>query len=299
MQLGSLCRNSSPAWCGRHFSAFSVKDENGVGKTIFKYTLPFSEAQDAILVEKLGLSAEERSTYYQTLVQGIRRHIAITNKLKDSGTRSILFCESVEQEADTETGRNNIYIQTCGVQPIQQVLLRDKINLLTLLDVFIRLTIIVRDIGQANVHHRAISMDEVFIDDEGKIRLGGFHNGSSPEHEQIIPYLPDAPRHLPAQLLQGMSGSVAEDMQTVSMMLFNILAGLPWDTQWSRLPTISPAYAPEGLEQILMFGMKCTDNECNRFRRLLLDYRKQISKTMLSTLQVPIVTPYSKIYNYG
>lgn len=95
MQLSGVCNNNAPAWIGKHAAAFSFINDAGIQKTVFRYTLPFSEEQDAILVYKYGMSPEQRASYYQTLVQGIQRNIEITRLLKNSGVNSILTFDSV------------------------------------------------------------------------------------------------------------------------------------------------------------------------------------------------------------
>lgn len=300
MQLSGVCDNSALAWIGKYAAAYSYQNEAGIQKTILRYTLPFSEEQDAILVYKHKMTPEQRASYYQTLVQGIQRNIAITRLLKNNGVNSILTFDAVEQEREPETGRNNIYIQTEAVQPIWNVLFQREVNILTLLDVFIRLSIIVRDISTdpSSVHHRGICMDEIYLTVDKKIRLGGFYYATAPGYSQAVPYLPDQATHLPPALIDGDVGSAGTDMQTLARMLFNILSGLPWDTQWPELPRIAPAFAPEGLAEILMHGMACTDAECNRFRRRLLDFRKYLSKTALASFMVPVYEPFRKEYSY-
>lgn len=300
MQLSSVCSPSTLGWQSRQADVFSFSDENGVPKTVFRYALPFHKTQDAILVYRYNLSAEERAMYYQTLVQGIQRTVAITRSLKANNVKSILTFDAVEQESDPATGQNQIYIQTEAVKPICQVLFQKEINILTLLDVFIRLSIIVRDISADPilVQHRGICMDEIYMSADNKILMGGFYHAVSPGYPDIIPYLPDEPSHFPVELKQGAVGDAGTDMQTLARMLFNYLSGLPWDTQWPEAPRVAPAFAPEGLPEILLFGMSCTDEQCNQFRRRLLDYRKNLSKTALATLMVPVCEPYRKEYIY-
>lgn len=301
MQLSAICKQTPSAWNGRYAEAFLFTDNTGKEKTIFRYTIPFTSEQAAIFQFKYSLTAETRIQFYRTLVQGIQRHIAITNLLKSHRVSSILSCEAVEQEGDPETGRNCIFIQTEAVRPILQVLFDKKINILTLLDVFIRLSIIVRDIGKSpwSVSHRGINMEEVYLNADGMILLGGFFHATTPELNQQIPYPPDGLKHLPSTLCNGGNGSNSTDMQTIARLLYNFLSGLPWDTEWTETPRVTPAYAPEELAQIIHFGMNCSDAQCNRFRRLLLNYRKKISKTPLATLMIPVHTPYSKEFIYG
>ena len=300
MQHSELCTQTSPVWREKYADVFAIQDSDGCNKTVFRYEIPFRAPKDAIIQKKHALSAQDRVKYYQSLAQSVHRHVEICNLLKAKGTPSVLLCEAVTQETDSETGNSQIFIQTESVMPIQEVLFKDGINILTLLDVFIRLSVIVRDLSREDcgVSHRGISMDHIYINKENKIVLGGFYYATAPEFAEILPYLPDHPRHLPLTLLQGATGSAGTDMQTLARLLCNFLSGLPWDTQWPVTPRVAPAYAPEGLAEILWFGMNCEDADCNMFRRQLLNYRKELSKTEQAKLIVPIHTPLKKQYAY-
>lgn len=300
VQLSTICKQGVPAWHNKYADVFFFIDDAGNEKTVFRYTIPFVPEQDAILQFKYKMTSDARIRFYQGIVQGIQRHIAVTNILRSNRVPSILPCEGVEQETDGDTGRNCIFIQTEAVKPILSELFQDEINILTLLDVFIRLTIIVRDIGKSpwSVSHRGISMDEVYVNAEGKILVSGFFYAVTSELAQQIPYPPDRPGHLPPQLLNGKNAGTGADMQTVARLLYNFLSGLPWETQWPETPKVAPAYVPEELAHIVKFGMSCTDTQCNRFRRLLLNYRKKVSKTPLATLMIPVHKPFSKQFIY-
>lgn len=300
MALSDMCAQCSPAWRNQYADAFMVKDDSGQNKTVFRFAVPYNEENDAILQKRFHLAAETRRQYYQSLVQGIQRSIKITNALKIENVPSILCYEVVEQENNSKSGQNFIYIQTQAVRPIMQVLFDGDIGILTLLDIFIRLSIIVRDIGKEpwSVSHRGISMDEIYVNQENKILLGGFYYSCSAELMQPMPYLPDAPKHFPQDLVQGGAGDRGTDIQTLCLLLYNILSGLPWDTEWANIPRVAPAFAADGLERILIDGMTCTDADCNYFRRRLLNYRKDISRTALASTTVPVVRSDRKEYRY-
>lgn len=300
MSLSNLCTQNSYTWHSKYADVFLVRDENQITKTIFRYALPFAEDQDAVLQEKYSLTAEDRIRYYQNLVQGIQRNRLITGHLINNHVPSILRCELIEQEQDLKTGQNVIFIQTEEVKPIEQVLFNKEINILTLLDIFIRLQIIVRDIAKSPccVSHRCISLDEVYMNADGKILLSGFCNSISPGASEIIPYLPDQAKHIPAELIRGAKGDAGTDMQTLTRMLYNILSGLPWNTQWKNQMRIAPAFAPPGLTDILVFGLTCTEADCNYYRRRLLNFRKDLSKTKFASMMIPISNPYRKQFIY-
>lgn len=300
MSLSNLCNQNSCVWHSKSADVFLVKDENQITKTIFRYSIPFADDQDAILQEKFSLTAEDRIRYYQNLVQGIQRNRLITGQLISNQVPSILKCELIEQAQDQKSGQNRIFIQTEAVKPIEQVLLKEEINILTLLDIFIRLQIIVRDIAKSPccVSHRGISLNEVYLNADGKILLSGFYYATSPGTPEIIPYLPDQAKHLPAELLRGAKGDAGTDMQTLTRMLYNILSGLPWYTQWKNQMRIAPAFAPPDLTDILIFGLTCSEEDCNYYRRRLLNFRKDLSRTELATMMIPISNPLRKRFIY-
>lgn len=299
MALSIYCEQSPPAWRGKYADGFLIYDK-AVKKTVFRYSIPYEDDRDAILQTSYSLTSEDRLKYYQSLVQGIQRNKAITGLLKANQVPSILGCELIEQEKDQKTGRNCIYLLTEEVRPIEQVFFVSEINLLTLLDIFIRLQIIIRDIAKAPhcVTHHGISLDEVYFNADGKILLGGFYYATSPKVPGTIPFLPDYPKHLSTDLTPGANDHAGRDMQQLTKMLYNILSGLPWDTQWDTLPRVAPAFAPNELADILMVGLNCTEADCNYFRRRLLNFRKDISKTELSTMMVPICKPIRKEFVY-
>lgn len=299
MALSPYCDQAPPIWSGKYADGYLVQI-NDVTKTIFRYAIPFEDEKDAVLKANYSLTSDERYRYYQSLVQGIQRNKNISGLLRANHVPSILSCELVEQERDPRSGCNRIYVLTEEVRPIQMVLFENEINILTLLDVFIRLQIIVRDIAKTPhcVTHRGISLDEVYINAEGKILLGGFYYAASPSVPGITPYLPDHPQYFPSGLQQGAIGNAGTDMQRLAIILYNILSGLPWDTQWPSIPKVAPAYAPKELAEILFFGLRCTESDCNYFRRCLLNFRKDISKTQLSSLTIPICKPIRKEFAF-
>ena len=300
MSLSNLCAQNTSAWHSKYADVFLVSDEKQTAKTIFRYAIPFADEKDAILQKRFSLTAEDRIRYYQNLVQGIQRNRLITGQLISNHVPSILKCELIEQEQDQKTGQNIIFIQTEAVKPIEQVLFDKEINILTLLDIFIRLQIIVRDISKSPccVSHRGIALDEVYLNADGKILLSGFYNSTSPGTPEIIPYLPDQAKHIPAELIRGAKGDAGTDMQTLTRMLYNILSGLPWNTQWKSQMRIAPAFAPPGLTDILVYGLTCTEADCNYYRRRLLNFRKDLCKTEFAAMMIPISSPYRKQFIY-
>lgn len=294
LQFQDICTKEHFAWQSDYYTAYRYTDDKP--KTVFKYDIPYSEEKELLWMSRYQIPATERMQYYRNLALSIHQNVAITQLLCSNGIPSILAIEDVSQDTNTETGCSSIYLQTAEVYPILDKLFGISINLITLLDVFIRLSVIVRDIAKppCKVTHRGISMNEVYINAENKILLGGFYYAEHPGSAFPPSYLPEHTGHLPQKLSEGGSNSPALDMQTLSQILYNFCSGLPWDTAWPSPPRIVPEFAPDELAEVLDFGMHCTDNDCNTFRRGLLDCRKRLSKTSAASVSIPVRQPNLK-----
>ena len=309
MEVHELCVAENLAWCGQHYDAYWIKSENEPTQTVFQYDIPFKPKEEAIHFSRYGISQSERTAYYSQLARCIGRQFDIMKLLKSQKIPSILTFRFIHKEENPETGISSIYFRTEEVNPIMDKLFREQINLLTLMDVFIRLSVIIRDISKSPccLSHRGINMDEVYLTADNKILLGGFYYAvtlennpllASEDYNKPLPYLPEQGQYLPKPLLNGEHGSAGTDMQTICRIMFNLCSGLPWDTAWTGTPNVAPDYIPEELIQVLNFGMTCTDADCNTFRRRLLDCRKALSKTEAAQIFIPVRKPLLKEFSY-
>lgn len=292
--------SAAPAWKGAFHSAYRIENETGHKMTMFQYDIPLPTEQEAVTFARFGIEPEVRGEYYQQVAKCVHRNVSISNLLRSNSVPSILTFEKVSQERNPKTGTTSIRLYSQEVWPIMDKLFQDEIPLLTLLDVFIRLSVIVRDMAKppCEVSHRGISMDNVYLTADNKILLGGFYFSTAPSAPEISPYFHDKDRHLPPSLRNGASGSAATDMQTLSRILYNFCSGLPWDSEWASTPNIFPEYAPDALAQVIRFGMNCSVADCNIFRRKLLDCRKALSKTDAAQIYVPVSTPLRDQFMY-
>lgn len=299
MGLREICVEENKMWSDCYGTAYRFRNGN-VKKTVFCCDIPLLFEEESEMMARMKISEENHGKFYHAIAQGIQRHIASTNLLKMTNIPSILFSDKIYQEKDPKTARTSIYLVTEEVRPILDTLLKDRINLISLLDIFIRLSIIIRDITkpQCLIAHRGISLDYVYVNEQKKILLGGFFYAAIPGQGEALPYLPGHGTHLPSVLRNGAVGSPALDMQSLSLILYNLCSGLPWNTEWPALPMVAPEYAPEELAQVLRFGMTCSDDQCNKFRRELLNCRKTLSKTPSADIMVPIRKALLKEYRY-
>lgn len=291
-----LVSGRDPEWSDFFADAFSVQAEEETAKTLFRYQIPFPEEKEAIYFAKCGVPESKRKDYYKNMLGCVQRHIAICQHLKEQGVSSILYPEQITQE---KAGNSNyIFIQTQSVRPILPALFGGaQIGILTLLDVFIRLSVVARDLSQAGVSHRGFRLDEVYLTPDERIVVGGLYYATGPKQASIIPYMPGQSRPLPKELLSG-QGSQALDMRTLAMILYNLGVGVPWDTQWPKQSRIAPSLMPKEVIPVIQFGLNCKEEECNAFRRKLLDCRKAISKTDSGHWQIPIRHRMENIYTY-
>lgn len=310
MDFFTICTSDNLAWRSYYYDAFFYTSEKGEKKTIFRYDIPFPKEDEAIRFEQYGIPSDKRLWYYDHLARCIKRQYDISCLLNRNAVPSILtYHSSSTSQRDENTDINHLYFVSHEVRPIMDTLFKDRINLLTLLDVFIRLSVIIRDISKPPccLSHRGISMDEIYLTPDNKILLGGFYYAATAyqgdgllvgDFDKPLPYLPEQGMYFPPSLIAGGPGSAATDMQTISRIMFNFCSGLPWDTQWPSVPNIAPSYIPEELIQVLIFGMNCTDADCNAFRRKLLDCRKALSKTEAAQISIPIRKPLLKQFAY-
>lgn len=287
-------------WASRHTEAFGYTDDQRGKRTIIRYRLPFTVEQEQVLMQQYGIHKSNRMNYYQTLAFCVDRNVELSKMLHAARVASILSFSQVEQTRDDD-GIAYILLETEDVEPITQKLLHGSVTAQTILDIIMRLSIILRDISKEPHHviHRGLDLDEVYINADQKILLGGFYYAKANEFDSFQPYLPDHPANIPAELLRGDVGCPGADIQMLSRIAWNLFSGLPWNAQHSDMPLIYPEYAPEALVKVLRTGLACKDSsECNVFRRQLMDCRKALSKSDFASKLIPIAQPDKATYQF-
>lgn len=242
---------------------------------------------------KYGMAPSERISFYENLLTGIQHQIEIVNYLLSQNVPSILAYTDVQQHQEDST--TYIYLETEDVLPIRQKLMAGEINVITLLDIIIRLCVILRDINseKVSVSHRGLDLDHVFINADNKILLSGFCYSHGPKTEkmslhQFPEYLPMEPPHLTPELKKGGYGSYGSDMQVLAKMAWNLFSGDPYDATLQEGRMVFPEYATDDIVAALSLGLSGKDEVCNLFRRKLLECRKQLNLTEYSTLSIPV-----------
>lgn len=287
---------SEPIWHTKYAAAY-LED----GKMTIRYRFPYSRQREASLLGAHHLLPNDRYAYYETLSAMIERHFAISRYLEAEGVPSIITYENAYQK---QTDDGIIYI--CGVlsepvTPITQALLSSDCNALTVLDIFLRLAHILRDISKTPISPvlRYLDMDDVYLTSQNKILLGGFFYAAGEELTPPPAYLPDSAQIIPSTIRNGTIGNIGTDMQILAQIAWNLFSGLPWDsahTPQSR--QIPPQYAPPELLRVLETGLEGDPKNFNSFRKQLLQCRKELAKTDFAQTVIPMRLPLRKEYAF-
>lgn len=270
------------------------------GKMVIQYQFPFSRQREADLLGSYNLAPNMRLNYYQTLSTMAERNFVVADYLKSQEVPSILTFETVYQQQEGSTICINA-IPEEPVTPITTFLFATDCNALTALDVFLRLTHILRDINKTPISPvlRYLDMDDVYLTQDNKIKLGGFYYAAADGLADPPPFLPDAAPVIPERIMSGEKGDIGTDMQALSMIAWNVFSGLPWDCKHTATSKrIAPTYAPDQLLRILEMGLNGNPEDFTAFRKLMLQCRKELAKTDFATLVIPMKRMEKKIYHF-
>lgn len=270
------------------------------GKMIIKYQFPYSRDREAMLLGTYNLTPNMRLPYYLALSSAVERNIIIADYLKSQQVQSILTFETVYQQQEG-TAISIYAVPEEPVTPITASLFAADCNALTALDVFLRLTHILRDINKTPISPvlRYLDMDDVYLTQDNKIKLGGFFYTAADGLEDPPEFLPDAAPIIPNSILSGNKGDIGTDMQTLCTIAWNLFSGLPWDCKHTAISKrIAPAYAPEQLLYTLEMGLNGKQEDFTTFRKLLLQCRKELAKTDFANLVIPINRIEKKTYHF-
>ena len=291
MSLASFCIPQNFAWQEEACSVYHYDKETLSGivdRTIFHYRIPFAPEVEAVYLAKYGLDARELLGFYQNLVRCIQRNVDVTNHLKTHDVNSILTFSEVEQVRD-DNGVIHIYLETDMVYPtLHHQLGSTEISAITVIDIIYRLSIIFRDISKFGVIHRGLDLRKVYLTADNKIMLGGFYYAAFPGMKNLTDYMPHTPPYLPKNLRHGGVGSQSSDIQSLSVFAWNLFSGGAYDLGFDPAYLVRPEYAPKPIVDTLLLGIRCKDDECNAFRRQLLNTRKELSKTDFAEQKLPL-----------
>lgn len=260
-----------------------------VAETVFCYTDPFDSIKQQVFALQYGVGQETLGDYCKNVIRCVERHVSVTAELhKNNEALSVLYSRRNTSEVN-ESGRAfQISVTTEYVEPILEKLFSKTADLITLLEVMIRLSTILRDVAKVGFVHRGLDMREVYLTADGKIRLGGFYYATGNNYKESISYLPECPPYLKSIFRDGEAVHPCKDIRCAATILYNLLSGLPWDTQWNGVPTIRPEYAPDCVLPALEAGLTATEEDFGQFRKKLLECRKILCQAGDTTM-IPIV----------
>lgn len=295
MRLQDVCTEKNFAYDTPYGKAYHYLNSANVCKTVFRYEIPFSLENELSMLARYNWPNSARLQFYKNLILCIQRQVAVSKHLSTLGVQSILTYSKVEKEKG-QNGSSAIYLETEQVWPLQLRLTEDGCSYRNLLDIISRLAVILRDINKApaNVTHRGLDLQEVYINANGWVLLGGFYYADCDELGAYPDYLPERPPHIPEDLTNGGPGSHKTDIQTLSKIAWNLFSGLPYNAEWATKRMPVPQYALPELIEILLIGLAGEDEICNVFRRKLNDHRKQVAKTD-NDINILSVAPRLKI----
>lgn len=265
---------------------------------MLRYRFPFSENREASLLYHYDLSPGERTAYYSTLAQAVERNISISNYLTTQGVGSILPFSDIKQQKESN-GVVCIYATTPQtIHPVSQALLYGKTSAMDVLDLFLRLATIIRDIHKTpyQISHRCLDMDDIFITEDKRILLSGFYYSTSPILPAPPAFLPDHPS------IGDLYQDTGEwnDLRQLCRIAFNVFSGLCWDAQYlENSPQIEPFYAPTPLAQLLLATVHAKDGQPQTFRKALLQCRKDLAKASFAKSTMELPTPLKATFRYN
>lgn len=295
MTLREAIRNGPPSWTSDMAYGYHYTNDEGEEKTILHYQIPFDPEREAIFFARYGLTEADRGQFYQRYLVAIERQIRISECLQEAEIPSILTFSKVEQVRDND-GTTHILLETESVWPVTERLFNPSVSVVTALEVFIRLSYILRDISKARVVHRGLDLREVYLSKENKILLGGFYYADGPGISSTAAYLPQRPVNLPKMFLSNVSGGQGQDIQTLAIIIWNVFCGVPYDARLSKNHLVYPEYATDYLVNALLLGLKGKAEDCNVFRRRLMDARKYYVQNEHMNIMLPFQRPLLKTF---
>ncbi len=277
--------SEEPSWETEFYNAYKVEDEQKNTKTAFHFQIPFAPEKEALVFEKHQIRPEQRKEFYQRLLVCVQHHLSTTRYLERLAVPSILtFSQVVQERID---GASHIFLVTDNVQPILSGLFSPSVTILTAMEATQRIASIMRDISKVGVTHRGFTLEEVFLNADNKILLGGFYYASCPGVEKYTDYLPNRPINLSPALLAGDPGHQGTDMQCLAMTAWNLFSGLSHDAAFTDYRLVLPRFATPDMANALQLALMGKEENCNAFRRKFTDARKAISKTEFAATLIP------------
>lgn len=289
MKLHQLITPESKKWNHRYGNAYSVCNNSGKWQTVFEYCIPFPKAFETEFCYRNNICPSDKTSFYQRLAYAVQNHFNVSQSLHQNAVQSILTISTTQTLK--EDGITKIYLASEPVVPITQELLCGKIYALTAINIILRLATVIRDLSKMEkpIFYRGFDINEVFLNEENKILLGGFFY-SGTDDSSTPAYLHDCPDCVLRAFNPALNGT-SQDIRILSGITWGIFAGMPPGTMPPPGPLIYPRYAPEDLAQVIAYGWSGTA-DIFTFRRRLLEVRKKLAKGEIPNNEIPLMTKY-------
>lgn len=295
--LSEYCVEENHVWSNHYAKVFHAKTDSETYCTIFKYQIPFPPDEEKLFMARFGMDPDDRIKFYRNLACCIQQNIKTSQLLVSNKVPSILKILQVEQ-AKSSDGITNIYLKTEQVWPIRLQLLYDEVSRIDAINVIARLSVTLRDVNKAphNVVMRGMDINEVYVNAEQKVLLGGFFYAASPMLPQPPGYLPGRPNNIADTVLNGDVGDTGTDTYSLACLAWNLFSGIPLDAQVPKHLNIYPQYGTKELAEALWLGRSCKAENAAVFRKRISDCRKQISKDVQASEHIPVRSQRKKQY---
>ena len=297
MRITEVCTEENFIWKNDYSSSYLYRRDASSIHMVMKYQIPFSPDDEKIFMERFDIPVSERKEFYQNLLKCIQQQIKASAILAQQNVPSCIKFYGAEQERD-ENGITSIYLETDYLRPLCQTTLSELTDELEAANIASRLAIILRDLQKEphKVTLRALDPNEIFINDENKLVLGGLFYAASPFLPEPPKFLPTVTPNIHKDVLTGGTGHAGTDMYSLACMIWNLYAGIPLDAKLPEHIDVFPQYASEDLAMTLLLGRHGREEDVAAFRRQLGKCRACYSKKDTAPVKIPIRRQRRKEY---
>lgn len=275
---------------------YKVEKEDGTIAVVKKITLPISDKDAALLMERGKiLFLQDATSYYMEMMNN---EINILNQL--SGSPNVLHVFDTHQE--NETGKSNYYIIMEYAEDITSYFKKEGISELDIAKLGIDICSALEACEKIKVLHNDIKPTNIFYDGKN-YKLGDFGNSTIGVTDNIVTF--GSPNYLSPEIYNQKLTSEASDLYSLGLVMYHLLAGnLPFVTdkvdeeaafkerlKGTKIPPIE-GVNPKLLEIILR---ACSFDELARYRDVTEMKKDLESLSTLSPEKKSIVFNSSKM----
>lgn len=204
MTLKAICEESNFLWKNHYATAYQYRIDSETVHAVLRYQIPFPADEEKIFMERYGIAPGKRKEFYQNLLACIQQQIKASALLAQHEVASCIRFYRAEQDRDHK-GTAYIYLETDNIRPIRESIFQDSTDSLEAVNIAARLALILRDIQKEpyNITIRAVDPNEIYVNDDNKLVLGGFYYASSPFLPVPPSFLPTRPQNIRMDVLDA------------------------------------------------------------------------------------------------